>query len=171
MMNTSNTMVLADFESVEWQVVSAYLALCSRSTRVRLVSLWHVQISTALNQFNKRSTNKSVLPCWINVKDLDQNTNSSQEVCRRGFQLSDSGLMVHYGSLHLPMMPTFLFKSQQPVRADGNASTSPFSPSQHARDPIFQQWNKDQEALSLMEKGQYELFLCDVCETEIGLGG
>eukprot|EP01054_Gregarina_sp_Poly1_P005866 Gregarina_sp_Poly_1__5865@NODE_308_length_9647_cov_165_896660_g265_i0_p6_GENE_NODE_308_length_9647_cov_165_896660_g265_i0NODE_308_length_9647_cov_165_896660_g265_i0_p6_ORF_typecomplete_len181_score21_50_NODE_308_length_9647_cov_165_896660_g265_i089169458 len=163
MMNT-NTMVLIEQESVEWEVVSAYLALCSRTARVRLVSLWHIQIGNLLNQFNKKATDKSVLPCWVGMNELGSQ-NTAQDVCRRGFELTDEGLLVHYGSLHFPEIPTFLFKSQQPVPADGRAATSPYSPHQHARDPIFQQWHREQE--SMAEKSSYEIFLCDVCQCSV----
>eukprot|EP01053_Blabericola_migrator_P004233 Blabericola_migrator_1__4232@NODE_229_length_11083_cov_77_301198_g195_i0_p4_GENE_NODE_229_length_11083_cov_77_301198_g195_i0NODE_229_length_11083_cov_77_301198_g195_i0_p4_ORF_typecomplete_len295_score34_80zfB_box/PF00643_24/4_1e02zfB_box/PF00643_24/4e07zfB_box/PF00643_24/4e03CEBP_ZZ/PF16366_5/3_7e03CEBP_ZZ/PF16366_5/0_099DUF2318/PF10080_9/3_6e03DUF2318/PF10080_9/0_28_NODE_229_length_11083_cov_77_301198_g195_i082109094 len=67
--------------------------------------------------------------------------------------------MLSYGTLTFSGIPTFLFKSQHQVYLNQPAhATSPFSATQHARDPIFNQWNKEGT-----EKERHELFLCDVC--------
>lgn len=96
-----NNLALVDQSSVEWDIISVYLSLCVRTSKISLLDSWQITIPDLHKQFETRSFQKLVLPIWIPVCQL-QGENSIEDVVRRGFVLDDYGLLVQYGALKFP---------------------------------------------------------------------
>ena len=82
-----------------------------------------------------------------------------------GLTVGDEGLVLRFGSLMFPELPTFSFKSIAPSSGEKNNTaigcSSSKSSKEHVQDQIFQKWLHHYE--NLPDTTQQTFLLCDVC--------
>ncbi|KAH0475485.1 MAG: uncharacterized protein KVP18_002639 [Porospora cf. gigantea A] len=72
--------------------------LCTRSSRVRLQKLTSIESKDLRHRFDTRTHKSLRLPCWIELK---KGQDTVQAVAKRGLVVSDSGLRVSFGNVHV----------------------------------------------------------------------
>lgn len=76
--------------SDEYLRVEHLLQLSCRSTAVKDVTVWSVNNPHLSVQFERKGQALLQLDSWVDVNGLDD-SNAVQDVCKRGFQLPESG--------------------------------------------------------------------------------
>lgn len=73
--------------------------LAVRSTGVKEVSIWAISNPQQNVEFERRSASLLRLDSWVDVNAMED-VNSIQEVCQRGFRVSESGLLFNVGNVN-----------------------------------------------------------------------
>jgi len=77
------------------------LQLSCRSTAVKDVNAWGISNPHLNVQYERRSQGLLAVDCWVDITTLDPVSNPIQEVCKRGFQMPDTGegIVFHTGNI------------------------------------------------------------------------
>lgn len=86
--------------SSKWSNYEYSLKLRFGSTAPVIKQMWSISSPHLINQFEKASENLLVLDSWVDVSQLSED-NRIEEMCARGFNIPNKGLVFQIGSLKL----------------------------------------------------------------------
>ncbi|CDJ41337.1 Zinc finger and GTP binding domains, related [Eimeria tenella] len=149
-------------DSDEWSFIEYMLQLTTRTSRVKLLQVWHVASPHVMNLFERRTAKRLVVYSFVDASLLDEE-NTIQDVARRGFKIGPRGMKFVLGNFSLQGIPL--------LRGDSAKATDPFTlTSPELKGSVEEQQRHDRSDFMEAAKSQllsgerrvFEFFLCKV---------